>query len=192
MSAAKKQRTGGAPAMGCAASVPKPGDGGGEGAAAAAGSSAAATGSASDNKYGISYDKAAAYWDSVDATIDGVLGGFGHLTDADIRDSHKFLRSLPPFAAGGPARAGSLACDCGAGIGRVSKGLLLQYCEKVDIVEQCAKYTAASRRYVGTEHVREVFTVGLQDFDPPPATYDVIWVRSSLPGLRPLICPRVI
>lgn len=28
----------------------------------------------------------------MDATIDGVLGGFGHLTEIDIRDSQAFLR----------------------------------------------------------------------------------------------------
>ena len=37
--------------------------------------------------------------------------------------------------------------------------------EKVDIVEQCKKYTDASWKYVGTEHIREVLTVGLQDFN---------------------------
>jgi protein N-terminal methyltransferase len=126
------------------------------------------------------YQKAADYWDNVDATIDGVLGGFGHLTEVDIRDSDKFLQSLPHIAGKG-VQPGSLACDCGAGIGRVSKDLLLKYCEKVDIVEQCAKYTAAAGRYVGEEHVREIFTQGLQDFDPAPQTYDIIWVRRLTP-----------
>ena len=150
------------------------------------------------------YGSAAKYWEGVDATIDGVLGGFGHLTEVDIRDSHKFLECLPHFPGRSGRKHGTLACDCGAGIGRVSKDLLLQYCEKVDIVEQCPKYTAAAPRHVGKENIRQIFTKGLQvkscqyislwhpstlaavslaccawqDFYPTPATYDIIWVRS--------------
>ncbi len=124
----------------------------------------------------IDYTKAGLYWDNVDATIDGVLGGFGHLTDVDLKDSHKFFQLQPSLADRKP-RAGTLACDCGAGIGRVAKGLLLDYCEKVDIVEQCKKYTDASWKYVGKDHIREVLTIGLQDFKPKPNTYDLIWIQ---------------
>lgn len=124
----------------------------------------------------IDYTKAGLYWDNVDATIDGVLGGFGYLTDVDLKDSHAFFK-LQPSLAGRTPRAGTLACDCGAGIGRVAKGLLLDYCEKVDIVEQCKKYTDASWKYVGKEHIREVLTLGLQDFKPKPNTYDLVWIQ---------------
>ena len=183
-------------------------------AASAAASAAAAAPAPDDLQAKIDYQKAGAYWDSVDATIDGVLGGFGHLTDVDLRDSHAFFQRQPSLAPRTP-RPGTLACDCGAGIGRVAKGLLLDYCEKVDIVEQCKKYTDASWRFVGKERIREVLTVGLQvslpsaphpfpvpcplrhapcplaranaahskprlpgqDFNPPPATYDLVWVQ---------------
>ena len=124
----------------------------------------------------IDYTKAGLYWDNVDATIDGVLGGFGYLTDVDLKDSHEFFKLQPSLADRTP-RPGTLACDCGAGIGRVAKGLLLDYCEKVDIVEQCKKYTDASWKYVGKEHIREVLTLGLQDFKPKPNTYDLIWIQ---------------
>lgn len=129
-----------------------------------------------ENQRKIDYEKAGMYWDNVDATIDGVLGGFGHLTEVDLKDSHEFFQLQPALAERTP-RPGTLACDCGAGIGRVAKGLLLDYCEKVDIVEQCKKYTDASWKYVGKEHIREVLTLGLQDFDPKPNTYDLIWVQ---------------
>ena len=133
-----------------------------EPAAAPAAAPATASAAAPDDVQAkIDYQKAGAYWDSVDATIDGVLGGFGHLTDVDLRDSHAFFQRQPSLAPRTP-RPGTLACDCGAGIGRVAKGLLLDYCEKVDIVEQCKKYTDASWRFVGKERIREVLTVGLQ------------------------------
>ena len=141
-----------------------------EPAAAPAAAPATASAAAPDDVQAkIDYQKAGAYWDSVDATIDGVLGGFGHLTDVDLRDSHAFFQRQPSLAPRTP-RPGTLACDCGAGIGRVAKGLLLDYCEKVDIVEQCKKYTDASWRFVGKECIREVLTVGLQASLPSAPT----------------------
>jgi len=31
------------------------------------------------------------YWDRQEASVDGVLGGFGHVSDADIDGSRRFL-----------------------------------------------------------------------------------------------------
>lgn len=37
------------------------------------------------------YNKAVAYWDSQEASVDGVLGGYGHVSDDDVIESQKFL-----------------------------------------------------------------------------------------------------
>ena len=121
------------------------------------------------------YSKAAAYWSDIEATVDGVLGGFGDMTEIDLRDSHAFFKQQAGIAK--EVRPGTLACDCGAGIGRVSKGLLLDYCEKVDIVEQCQNYTDASREYVGMDSIRNIYTQGLQDFEPEEGIYDIVWIQ---------------
>ena len=42
----------------------------------------------------ISYKKAADYWSGVDPTIDGMLGGFGKISQIDIEGSSKFLKAL--------------------------------------------------------------------------------------------------
>ena len=123
------------------------------------------------------YGKAAAYWDEIDATVDGVLGGFGDMTDVDLADSHAFFGRQSRIGPKGTAAPGTLACDCGAGIGRVSEGLLLNYCEKVDLVEQCKKYTDAAREYVGMDSIRNIYTQGLQDFTPEEGIYDIVWIQ---------------
>ncbi len=123
------------------------------------------------------YGKAAAYWDNIDATVDGVLGGFGDMTDVDLADSHAFFGRQGRICSKGTVTPGTLACDCGAGIGRVSEGLLLDYCEKVDIVEQCKKYTDAAREYVGMDSIRNIYTQGLQDFMPEEGIYDIVWIQ---------------
>ena len=37
------------------------------------------------------YSKAVSYWDSQEASVNGVLGGYGHVSDDDIMESRKFL-----------------------------------------------------------------------------------------------------
>ncbi|DBA87299.1 TPA: hypothetical protein ACH3X1_004357 [Trebouxia sp. C0004] len=37
------------------------------------------------------YNRAVAYWDSQEASVNGVLGGYGHVSDDDIAESRKFL-----------------------------------------------------------------------------------------------------
>jgi hypothetical protein len=40
------------------------------------------------------YNNALGYWNACDATIDGMLGGFGVLTERDVRGSINFLNNL--------------------------------------------------------------------------------------------------
>lgn len=80
--------------------------------------------------------------------VDGVLGGFGHLTPVDVHESNLFLDSIQqkyPFV-----RYDDVA-DCGAGIGRVTKHLLLPRCtSSVTLVEQSPRLLQSASEYVGT------------------------------------------
>lgn len=119
------------------------------------------------------FDDAQTYWSSVAPTVDGMLGGFGNISFIDIRGSLSYLNEVfkmkPP-----PARR--YALDCGAGIGRVTKHLLLPVFEKVDLVEQNTHFTDSVPSYIGsTPKLGKVFNQGLQDFAPETGKYDVIW-----------------
>jgi hypothetical protein len=69
--------------------------------------------------------------------------------------------------------------DCGAGIGRVSKNLLLPRCRHVDLIEQSPRLLQSSAGYLGPEGAGRTtqVTLGLQDFKPAPNTYDLIWIQ---------------
>lgn len=69
------------------------------------------------------------------------------------------------------------ALDCGSGIGRITKRLLLPMFERVDMVEQCQKFLDKARQFIGEESARieNMFCSGLQDFTPEEGRYDVIW-----------------
>ena len=44
-----------------------------------------------DNKY---YSDGAKYWGSVDPSVNGMLGGFGNISNTDIDGSAKFLKGI--------------------------------------------------------------------------------------------------
>jgi hypothetical protein len=90
--------------------------------------------------------------------VDGVLGGYGQVTPMDARDSHAFLDRLPlPREASGAGlttldssrlRESGRSADCGAGIGRVARNLLLPRFRSVDLVEQSPRLLAAAQKYL--------------------------------------------
>jgi protein N-terminal methyltransferase len=67
------------------------------------------------------------------------LGGFGYVSSTDLNGSSAFLQSLRDLSYG-------RVLDCGAGIGRISKGLLCPLFQSVDLVEQCAPYVEEAKK----------------------------------------------
>ncbi|KAJ6846778.1 alpha N-terminal protein methyltransferase 1 [Iris pallida] len=130
------------------------------------------------------YSKGISYWQNVEASVDGVLGGYGHVNDADVAGSDAFLRTLIPKLLH-PGSNRPVALDCGSGIGRVTKHLLLEHFHEVDLVEPVSHFLDAARESlvgdgdVGVDEHRAVnfFCVPLQEFTPAPQRYDVIWVQ---------------
>lgn len=50
------------------------------------------------------YNKAVSYWDTQEASVNGVLGGYGHVSDDDIIESRKFLFKVSRFQYHGHVR----------------------------------------------------------------------------------------
>jgi len=134
------------------------------------------------------YNDAFQYWEDSETcpiSDDGVLGGYGKLTPMDTRDSNRFLDVVKSKR---PELQFDVAADCGAGIGRVAKNLLLPRFNKVHLVEQSPRLLAAAPKYIGpaANGRIECIVVGLQDFDPAPNTYDVIWIQWVIGHLHDL------
>lgn len=107
----------------------------------------------------------AAYWRTQDATVDGMLGGYAVLDAPDVAASRAFLDEAMPAKA----RQGSRVLDCGAGIGRVTKHLLLPAgFATADLLDISADFLAAADAYVGTEAAAalgEKYCASLAEFD---------------------------
>jgi len=121
------------------------------------------------------YSKGAQYWMSVDSNVEGMLGGFGCISTIDVAGSAQFLAELKK---GMPHLQRRLALDCGAGIGRVTRDLLCKFFEKVDLVDQNPKFIEEAKvQLQAKDNIENFFVSGLQDFEPQPNRYDVIWIQ---------------
>ncbi|CAM9554606.1 unnamed protein product [Choristocarpus tenellus] len=124
------------------------------------------------------YEKAYDYWEdgrNCGLNEDGVLGGYGHISPTDIAGSASFLDDLAKVR---PNLGQEKAADCGAGIGRITKHLLLKRFDLVNLVEQSPRLLRAAPKYIGRERDRtECLCLGLQDFMPEQASYDLFWVQ---------------
>ena len=168
-------------------------------------------GAGDEAKNGHSYDKSKEYWEKIEPTVNGMLGGFSRISNKDSESSIRFLSSFfelrnSNFNSNQPARSrstspedvelidgrvlanGGRALDCGAGIGRVTKNVLLKFFDKVDLLEQSQSFLDKAKDHIGSElfdkHVGHVFCSGLQNFEPPPEIkYDLVccqWVTGYL------------
>uniref|UniRef100_A0A182QGN4 Alpha N-terminal protein methyltransferase 1 n=1 Tax=Anopheles farauti TaxID=69004 RepID=A0A182QGN4_9DIPT len=122
------------------------------------------------------YNNSKTYWSTVVPTVDGMLGGFGSISFIDIRGSEQFLKHLFKQK---PAPGRKRALDCGAGIGRISKELLLPMFEHVDLAEQNEEFCQAARSNLADygSKLGTVFNSALQDFAPEEGRYDIIWIQ---------------
>ncbi|KAI8974730.1 alpha-N-methyltransferase NTM1 [Pilobolus umbonatus] len=120
------------------------------------------------------YVNAQTYWNNVTPTVDGMLGGFSQINPIDTQGSLDFIKEF---------QLQGHACDCGAGIGRVTKHFLLKVpFQQVDLVEQSPVFVKeATQSYLKQEivsgQVGQVLCMGLQDFVPKENTYDLIWCQ---------------
>lgn len=128
------------------------------------------------------YVKAQQYWSGVDPTVNGMLGGFSQISAKELQSSKQFLDEIYRTK---PCPERKTALDCGAGIGRVTKGLLIPYFESVDMVEQDEHFCTSAPAYIGdTDRLGTVHNSGLQDFVFEAQKFDVIWIQWVLGHLK--------
>lgn len=119
------------------------------------------------------------YWNSVDADVNGMLGGYPQISRVDLRGSANFLakvrRLIPALPPSGPLKLG---VDCGAGIGRVTDGFLSKVCEVVDVVEPVENFASVIRDgpLKKDGKVEDIYTMGLETWIPSKR-YDLMWIQ---------------
>ena len=109
-----------------------------------------------------------------------VLGGYSEVAQTDAAGSLAWLAQLGwPGAESASPKPGTRALDCGAGVGRVSEGVLLRVCETVDLVEVSPPLLERARERLARFGERRVnfILASLRDFTPDAKAYDLVWVQ---------------
>lgn len=132
------------------------------------------------------YNNAVSYWEGVEASVNGVLGGYGHVSDRDVSASDGFLvEVLSNLSEAFLSSKHLVALDCGAGVGRVTKNLLLRHFHEVDLVEPVSHFLEAAKSDLKAVNpstsvfgrASNFYCKPLQEFTPEANRYDVIWVQ---------------
>lgn len=101
------------------------------------------------------------YWSNITADVDGVLGGYPQVSRVDLQGNSNFLAKLRRRSkVYSEKRKLEHVVDCGAGIGRVTKGFLSKVANVVDIVEPVVKLTDVITKGEDFKELREKGIVG--------------------------------
>ena len=134
----------------------------------------------------ISSTESIEYWKSVNATVDGMLGGYPQISRIDLQGSANFLAKLrrehPAPSIHGTLRRG---VDCGAGIGHITAGFLGGVCDVVDIVEPIEKFAQEAKAVELSSNgtIGSVYVKVLEDWEPEHR-YDLMWNQWCLGHLK--------
>lgn len=131
----------------------------------------------------IDYDDAIGYWTGVPPTVDGVLGGYGEDTvvpTMDVLGSNHFLRKLKSRMIVEPGHK-KYGADIGAGIGRVTKNMLVKHCDVVDLLEPVKPFVEQMKSELKDLEqegkIGEIYDIGMQDWAPEENKYWLIWCQ---------------
>lgn len=67
--------------------------------------------------------------------------------------------------------------DVGAGIGRITKGLLTKIFQKTDVMEQNAAFLEQAKKEMPEDKIGNYYCTPLQAFEFEGGPYDVIWMQ---------------
>lgn len=153
----------------------------------------------------ISHAQQITYWTAQSADVNGMLGGYPQVSRIDLQGSKNFIAKVrrlsrisstaestsaivsasssgkaPAPSSGGVDNRGiNRAVDCGAGIGRITTGLLLHIAHTVDVVEPVSKFTdvlSTTKLKSDQGRLGTIFNVGLESWTPPTDhKYDIVW-----------------
>lgn len=105
------------------------------------------------------YKKGVDYWCGVDASVNGVLGGFGHISNTDVLGSTVFLRQLKIVNFDGKV------ADCGGGIGRTCQDLHTPLFSGIDLIEPTPKFVEKAKELMkDNTKMENYYQMGLEEW----------------------------
>lgn len=115
------------------------------------------------------YNGSVKYWNEQPATVDGVLGGYEVVHQADSETSAVMIDEFADRISGF-----NTAVDMGAGIGRIAKTTLIPRFAEVDLVEPAE--IQIKKAEANVPQIRKFYMCGMQDF-VYERSYDCVWIQ---------------
>lgn len=121
------------------------------------------------------------YWNNTPATVSAMLGNLGvypWYSRIELQGSMNFLAKVRRSLKITEKRFRT-GVDCGAGVGRVTEGLLLNVCDTVDVVEPVEKFVSILQKEVQNKEdsvIGDIYVTGLESWSPVKK-YDLIWCQ---------------
>ncbi len=133
----------------------------------------------------INYDDAIKYWSNIEPSVNGVLGGYGDTTNVprvDIVGSLIFYRSVKTKFLNVAPKDTNYGMDFGAGIGRVTKNLLSQICDQVDLLEPVENFVVRMNDELSVlkqkGKIGKILQISMQNWVPEePQKYTLLWCQ---------------
>eukprot|EP00039_Didymoeca_costata_P009475 m.125498 g.125498 ORF g.125498 m.125498 type:complete len:191 (-) comp14498_c0_seq5:1412-1984(-) len=114
------------------------------------------------------------YWKKMPSTVDGMLGGLGSLDPIDCKGSMTFINMIIPVET----RKRFRVLDVGAGIGRVTKHVLIPAgFGSVDLLDSSERFLQDAKTFVGSSALKNTYCTTMDKFSFEAAPWDLIWVQ---------------
>ncbi|KAK8252952.1 alpha-N-methyltransferase NTM1 [Phyllosticta capitalensis] len=129
----------------------------------------------------INHAAAIDYWNTIQPTVNGMLGGFPQVSRIELQGSSNFYAKVRRLTGRQTSELVPHAVDCGAGIGRVTAGFLQKVAQVIDIVEPVKKFTdelqaEACKDLFEQGRVGTIYNSGLESWTSTASyKYDLIW-----------------
>lgn len=120
------------------------------------------------------YEVSQKHWSQQDHNVSGMLGGYPEMNVIDIVSSRELIKSLVKKGMGK-----TRAADIAGGIGRVSKNVLSQTFEYIDLVEYIPSFVESTKQELESIVKFRGITIGAQDWIPD-TKYDLIWCQWAI------------
>jgi len=120
------------------------------------------------------------HWESKEATLKSVLGGWEETHLPDIKCSNELINGLILTNQLNP----EYALDCGAGIGRVTNNVLINFFNNIDMFEKNEKFVEKCKEmFKNIPKIKNIYLSSLEQFDFKHK-YDLIWIQWCLENLE--------
>lgn len=121
------------------------------------------------------YFTGADFWRKQEKTNSGMLDGYTYTHDADI----KFSQAVLERQIKGHNLGNQRCAEFGAGIGRVTKNLLIQNFKEIDLIDPVKEFLEVAQKDFGDSVILHLHPIGAQDWKAVDK-YDCFWIQWTL------------